>query len=133
MNEQERKRWIFERLKHSLQAMALPAAAQLLYFPDFVVKTDELALGFDHWRDCAIGNYRADVTPAQLESLAVLDAYLDNPSGDPAVWNESALSEHSFWDEVRRLAVQALNAFGWPQETPPIYAHEYIRGRVNEC
>jgi hypothetical protein len=27
MNEQERKQLIFERLKHSLQAMALPAAA----------------------------------------------------------------------------------------------------------
>jgi hypothetical protein len=72
------------------------------------------------------------MTTAQLESVAALDAYTDNPSGDPAVWNEGALSAHPFWAEVRRLAVRALNAFGWPQETPPSYAHEYIPGRVNE-
>ncbi len=47
MNHQQRKQWVFERLKHSLQALGLPAPAQVAYYPDFVVKTDELVLDLD--------------------------------------------------------------------------------------
>ena len=132
MNEQRRKQWIFERLKHSVQALALPATAQLSLLPDFVVKTDELLLDFDHWRECAVTNYRADLTGAQLESLAAMDAHTVNPSDDRSVWDESCVSTHPFWAELRTLAAVALNAFGWPQATPPSYAHEYVSGRVNE-
>jgi hypothetical protein len=132
MNEQQRKHWTLERLKHSLQALALPAAAQLAYYPDFVVKTDELVLDLGHWRDCAVGNYRGEMTEAQLRSLETLDKHIDNPSGDRTVWDDSALSRHPFWATLRRLAIEALNAFGWPQETPPSYAHEYVPGKVNE-
>lgn len=132
MNEEQRKWWILERLKHSLQALALPAAAQLAHLPDFVVKTDELVLDFDHWRDCAVVNYRGEMTEAQLRSLETLDKHIENPSGDRTVWDESALYGHPFWAKVRRLAIEALNAFGWAQGTPPIYAHEYVPGKVNE-
>jgi len=37
MDEQQRKEWIFERLKHSVQALALPSTAQVSRLPDFVV------------------------------------------------------------------------------------------------
>lgn len=131
MNENQRKRWIFERLKHSLQAMALPATGQVAYFPDFVVKTDELVLDFDHWRYCSVGNYHAEMTAAQLDSLAAVEAHIDvpNSTGDRSVWEESALYSHPFWQELRNLAIQSLNAFGWPQEAPPSYAHEYVPGK----
>ena len=129
MDEQERKQWILERLKHSVQALALPATAQLSRLPDFVVKTDELVLDFGHWRECAVGNYRADLNGQQLESLTAIDAHIANPSGDRSVWKESSLSTHPFWADLRKLAAVALSAFGWPQETPPSYAHEYVRGR----
>lgn len=129
MDEQQRKLWIFERLKGSLQALALPAAAQLAYFPDFVVKTDELVLDFDHWRDCAVGNYHLDMTTAQLESLAAIDAHVAGPDacGDRSVWDESALYSHPFWKGLRKLAIQSLKEFDWPPEEPPSYAHEYVR------
>ena len=128
MDEELRIRWIYERLKHSLQAMALPATAQLSYLPDFVVKTDELVLDFDHWRDCAVGNYRVDMTASQVDSLAAVEAHIDGPNttGDRSVWEESALYSHPFWDELRNLAIQSLTEFGWPQETPPSYAHQYV-------
>lgn len=126
MDELLRKRWIFERLKHSTQALALPASAQLSGLPDFIVKTDELVLDFDHWRECAVTNYRADLNVEQLKSLAAIDAHIANPSGDRSVWEESALSTHPFWVDLRRLAAAALTAFGWPLETPPSYAHEYV-------
>jgi hypothetical protein len=129
MDEQLRKRWIFERLKHSVQALALPATAQLSLLPDFVVKADELVLDFDHWRQCAVTNYRADLTSEQLELLAAMDAHIGNPSGDRTVWYESALPSHPFWKELRERAIQTLNAFAWPQETPPSYAAEYVPGR----
>ena len=130
MDEQQRKQWIFERLKHSTQALALPASAQLSRLPDFVVKTDELVLDFDHWRECAVTNYRADLNVEQLESLAAIDAHIANPSGDRRVWDENSLSTHPFWAELRRLAAVTVSAFGWPQETPPSYAHEYVSGQA---
>ena len=131
MDEPRNKQWIVERLKHSLQALALPASAQLLLFPDFVVKTDELVLDFHHWRECALSNYRDGMTTTQLESLAALDAHFANLT-ECTAWTEGDLSAHPFWAEARRLAVQALNAFGWLQETPPSYAQEYVPGRVND-
>jgi hypothetical protein len=79
MDEAHRKRWIYERLEHSLQALALPATAQVSYFPDFVVKADELVLDFDHWRDCAVGNYRVEMTASQVDSLAAVEAHIDAP------------------------------------------------------
>jgi hypothetical protein len=75
MNDQQRKQWIFDRMKHSLQALSLPASTQNSLFPEFVVRADELVLDFDHWRVCAVGNYRAEMTDAQLDSLAAIDAY----------------------------------------------------------
>jgi hypothetical protein len=131
MSEQQRKQSILERLKHSLQALGLPARAQVAYFPDFVVKTDELVLDFGHWRDCAVANYRVDMTPAQLDSLAAIEAHIaaPNSTGDRTVWDEGALYSHPFWEELRNLAIQSLNAFGRPQESPPSYAHEYVPGK----
>jgi hypothetical protein len=131
LNAQPDKQAIFQRLQHSLQALALPAAAQIALFPDFVCKTDELVLDFDHWRSCAVGNYRVEMTPAQLQSLAAVDTHIDIPNIDEykSVWDESALYSHPFWEELRDLAIQSLNAFGWPQETPPSYAHEFVPGR----
>jgi len=95
---------------------------------NFVVKTDELLLDFDHWRECAVTNYRADLSGEQVESLAAIDAHIANPSGDRSVWDDRSLSTHTFWAELRRLATVALSAFGWPPETPPSYAHEYVSG-----
>jgi len=131
MNEQESKQSILERLQHSLQALALPAPAQVAYLPDFVVKTDEIVLDFGHWRDCAVGNYHDGMTAAQLDSLAAVEAHIAVPNsiGDRSVWDESALYSHPFWEELRNLAIQSLNAFGWPQERPPSYAHEYAPGK----
>lgn len=128
MNEEQRKAWILERLKHSLQALALAAPAQVSLFPDFVVKTDALVLDFDHWRLCAVENYQRELTAAQSATLSAIDAHIDAPP-TATVWVESALYSHPFWEELRTLASQSLVAFGWPEETPPSYAHEYVPGK----
>jgi len=71
------------------------------------------------------------MTAAQQDSLAAVEAHIAVPNsiGDRSVWDESALYSHPFWEELRNLAIQSLNAFGWPQERPPSYAHEYAPGK----
>jgi hypothetical protein len=127
MNEQERRHWILERLKHSLQALAIPASEQVSLFPDFVIKTEELILEFEHWRVTALKNYRADLTDKQCDSLAAIDAHSTAPSKE--VWDESALASHPFWQHIRRLAKESLDAFEWPLDAPKSYAREYVRGK----
>lgn len=119
---------VFTRLKHSLQALALPAKEQIQLFPDFATKTDELVLDFDHWRSCAVGNFRTEFTSEQLDSLSAIDRHIQNPSGDQSVWQEEALFQHQFWQELRDLAVLSLSTFGWKPEIPPDYKHEYVEG-----
>lgn len=136
MNAKEReihKSAVFERLKHSLQALAIDAEEQVSLFPEFVVKTDELVLDFDNWRRTAVGNYGREMQDEQRQSLAALDEHIDaaSPSRgtDRSMWNDDALSSHSFWVTARTLAARALETFGWPVEKPPSYAHEYVRGK----
>jgi hypothetical protein len=129
MDNEARRRGIFERLKHSLQALAAEASVQVQLFPDFVHKNDELVLDFDHWQDCAIGNYGKEMTAAQLQSLRAINDHLETVGpADAAVWDEDGLYTVPFWSELRQLAIQSLESFGWPKETPPGDADEYVRG-----
>lgn len=130
MTDQQTKDWRLERLKHALQALAMPASVQLSLLPDFVVKTDELVLDFDHWRLCAVSSKQLDT--AQLHALATVDHQIGTVNSGSNVWQESALHSDPFWEELRTLAKQALEAFGWPLEKPPSYAHEYIPGKPRE-
>lgn len=130
MNRQAQKDRIFQRLQHSLQALALPGEQQIQLFPIAVVIADELVLDFDHWRSCAVDNYRIELTKAQLRCLGTLNDKIENAtnSADKNVWCEDALRSHGFWAELRELAAQALETFGWPLAVPPNYKHEYVRG-----
>ena len=128
MNPKAQKEWILERLKHSLQALALPGEQQVQLFPRGVVVTDELVLDFDHWRSCVVGNDRSEFTEAQSRAIAALSEKIKSApnENDKSVWHEEALCLHSFWIEVRKLAARALETFGWPAEVPPDYKHEYV-------
>lgn len=130
-NDADTKRWTLIRLKHSVQALALSADLQCDLFPDFVCKADELALDFDHWRLCATTNYKDDLTETQKEKLSALDNTFDQMSG-PAnadYWTEKALHLRLEWEQIRVLARDALDAFGWSLEIPPSYAREFVPGR----
>src|SRR5690349_11927926 len=103
MNRQAQRDWIFQRLQHSLQALALPSEQQIQLFPRAVVIADELVLDFDHWQSCAVDNYRTELTEAQLRCLATLNDRIENATNntDKSVWREDALRSHSFWLELR--------------------------------
>jgi hypothetical protein len=64
-----------------------------------------------------------------------LDDELTGMSGEvhSFLWTEDALRQDKRWEEVRNLAKSALVTFGWANEVPPSYAHEYVKGkRIND-
>jgi|SRR5215472_977482 len=128
-SDDERREVILQRLKESLQALAVPASEQVRLFPEFVVKTDELVLDFDHWQYCAMANYGSQMTEAQRTSLVALDSHTDGgSSAGRSIWDEQSLFTETFWDTARRLSKSALEAFGWPLQVPPTHSSEYVRG-----
>ncbi len=118
------------RLKHSLQALAMPADTQLELFPDFVCKVEELALDFDHWSGCVLNNDRGELGEKQKSLLRKLDGAFGQMSGgqNRNLWVEDALRNSPEWRGVRDIAKAALASFGWNTERPPSYQHEYVPG-----
>jgi len=104
-------------LQWALQALAQPAEVQLTLFPDFVCKTDELALDFDN----ALGATSDLLNSEQRECLRPIDKVLDEFSGEAnaSYWSEDALRNNSLWSYVRNMARHALELFGWPNVPPP--------------
>jgi len=122
----EQKAAIIERLKESVQLLALPPEVQLQHLPSHVCKADELALDFDQWREVALGNYANDFTAQQLSWLNALDDRLNSlTDAGKQYWTDDAVRTSPHWNEVRYLAGQVLDSFGWPKERPPSHASEY--------
>jgi hypothetical protein len=114
----------FRRLKWSLQGLATSGSDQRTLFPDCVAKPGDLALDFDHWASVMRGNYETELSASQTQSLAAIDRQLaimsrDSAEFDLELWNEAAPRTSEYWADVRRLAASALEAFGWPIESPP--------------
>lgn len=120
-------------LRHSLQKLAQPPAAQVALFPSLVVVGDELALGFD----AALRAFRAaapEASAPQLAALQQLEEYLRELSGpqNEAFWIEAiALAVDPRWARVRELSRAVLVAFHWPLELPePVGASHVSEDRV---
>ena len=119
-----------ERLKYSVQFLACPAEIQLKMLPDFVCKADELALEFDQWRHVVLDSLSSELTAAQRSSLDAIDASLSEMTEPGScLWTEDAVRKSSHWANLRAQAATALESFGWPSETPPSHADEFISGR----
>ncbi len=108
------------RLKHQLQALAMPADIQLSLCPDGAAKADELTEDFHHWRLCVVGNDPGELTEEQLSCLKEIDDQTDFMSGqeNAHLWTDHALRERAEWERVRNAAEEALALFGWPLEVP---------------
>src|SRR5262245_23627157 len=103
----------FNQLKWALQALAQPPDVQPTLFPDFVVVADELALEFDNWYRATI--WRDGFTTAQKSALAAVDQFLAQMSDakNSELWQIEALINRPEWQQVRQLAVEALQSLGW--------------------
>ena len=70
---------ILARLRHALQALALPADQQLLLLPAFVTEVDELALSFDHWLRIALKDTGLLLSRDRRKALAIVSRVGLNP------------------------------------------------------
>jgi len=97
--------------------------------PDFVNKAEELGLDFDLWREIVLNNFRSELSAGQISSIESIDRALSNLDNMGAEhWTEHAVRKSEEWKRLRILALAALESFGWPRETPPSHADEYVGG-----
>jgi hypothetical protein len=111
--------WHFKRLRWSLQGLAAAGADQPTLFPEHMMKADDLALDFDHWASFVRATYDRELTAPQVDALEAIDRKLSTMSRDGSefdldLWTETAMRTSGEWAEVRQLAADALEAFGWP-------------------
>jgi hypothetical protein len=117
--------WHFRQLRWSLQGLAAAGSPQRKLFPDQAATPDDLAFDFDHWASVIGANYDADLSPAQREALSAIERKLATMSRDGAefdvdLWTEAALRGSVHWADIRRLAGEALDAFGWLGDDRPV-------------
>jgi hypothetical protein len=99
-------------LVKALSRLTLPAEAQVQYLRAHdLPEVDELALEFSE----GVPLIRQFVdegwlSTAEADAIVAVDAALERMSGEghEALWTESALHVAPEWDEVRRLARQAV-------------------------
>ena len=121
------------RLKHTLQTLAMQADIQLGSLPDFVCKADELALTFDHWYQCVLSNDDGTLSRQQRSALEAIDKQLGTMTARGGVWTEEAVKNLPEWEEIRRLATEALESLNWEVTMPPSYSFEYVPGRTDDA
>lgn len=97
-------------LQRELRALAMLADIQLQ--PE---RAGTVALEFDHHCLSILSACQGKLTVRQRALLNALDVYFDELSrqGDEALWSETAIRESLEWADIRGLARQALEAFGW--------------------
>ena len=111
--------WHFKQLRWSLHRLATSDSAQRALFPEWAASANELALDFDHWTSVIGERYGADLDAVQRTSLAAIEEAFSRMSRDAAEldadnWSDAAVRTSDAWRSLRRLAADALDAFGWP-------------------
>ncbi len=119
---------VLSRLRQALQALALPAEAQIGLLPACTGGADEFALNFDQWSRAASADRAIRMSRAQREALAAVEGLLDKMSGEKNahLWTLGALRSNREWTRLRKAARNALESFGWALEVPPNKPFEYI-------
>ena len=118
MNERAER---LRELRWSLQALA--ASSQPSLFPEWAVTPDHLAVDFDRCASVVLENHRHELEDVQRERLEEIGELLERMSRDGVefnadLWSTAALEHSDQWGIVRRLALDALDAFGWPSDLP---------------
>ena len=109
----------FQSLQQALHALTVAPSPQPALFPESIATADELALDYDNWASVVRGNYEHDLSDQQRRSLAAIDRRLSEiADGSHDLWSGDALAHDAAWADVRRLAAEALEAFGWTVEEP---------------
>jgi len=114
-----------DKLKHTLQALALSSEEQLALFPTFAITADELALDFDNWFKAN----KRDLNDQEITILNRINSILENKSQEveKSFWTDVALKTNDGWEQIRSLSKEALEIFNWPLEKPPVEKNEFIQ------
>lgn len=105
--------WAADELRQSLQVLAVEAQVQVNSYPPGADIMGELATEYLHFAETIFTYWILSPNQAaQLKTLADFFHVLDDPATND-FWTVKALYSDSRWDEVRRLAKQALSSFGW--------------------
>ena len=112
----------FRQLRWSLQDLA--ACNQHSLFPEWAATADHLAINFEQSSSTVLERYGGELDGTRRAVLDALSDWLTRMSRDHAefdidIWSMTALATSEQWATVRRLAVEALAAFGWSEELPP--------------
>jgi hypothetical protein len=112
----------FRQLRWSLQALA--ASSQPSLFPEWAVTPDHLAVDFDQCASVVLEHDRDELADGQRRRLEAISEQLERMSRDGVefdadLWSIAALESSDQWGVVRRLALETLDAFGWPADLPP--------------
>ena len=115
--ETRERAWHFKQLRWSLQRLAGSASDQASLFPEWTATADELALDFDHWASLIRERYAGELDDAQRGALEAIETAFSRMSRDAAeldadTWSETAVRTSEDWVALRRLAAEALEAFG---------------------
>ena len=117
-------------LRESLQLLAMPAAAQLAFFPPRWVETAfELADYFIGAYRVIVSNHPKRLRDDQRRRLDLLHEKLEavvSVREEEYLRTEGALLGSPEWQDLRELAREALRSFGWPLEAPPKGKHRFI-------
>ena len=112
-------------LRWSLQALAAVGSGQAPLFPEQAVSPGELATTLEQASMLVMQGEAGDVNDRQRAALAAISARFETLTRDEAefgveLWSEAAVASSEQWTEVRRLALDALDAFGWSTlDDPP--------------
>jgi hypothetical protein len=114
----------FRQLRHALRALATAGAEQPTLFADLATSAQDLASDYDQTAAVVRAEFDGDLSGAQVDALAAIDRKLatisrDGNEFDADLWTDSALRSGEAWSEIRNLAAAALDAFGWPVDSPP--------------
>ena len=114
----------FLQLQWATQALAADAEAQLGLFPAFVDQPFELVDDFDNWFRATVWRSSLGISPAQEAALRKLSSALGAlPESE---LSESAVRASAAWEQLRSLARDALECFGWSSELPPHDRAAYV-------
>jgi len=129
-SERDMREERFTMLRESLQLLAMPAAAQLAFFPPRWVETAfELADYFIGAYRVIVSNHPKRLRADQRRRLDLLREKLEavvSVREEEYLRTEGALLGSTEWQDLRELAREALRSFDWPLEAPPKGRHRFI-------
>jgi hypothetical protein len=114
--------WSVRMLLKHLQALAADAETMLLAYPAKCAAIDELVNDFALYLESSKPLIKEGmVSHEYLDKAHRVDQKITEMSErhDPKLWTNDALRDNLEWEEVRRLAKEALAAMGYDLEPPP--------------